>query len=484
MSIRSTDSGTGIGHVMRRTLSPAWKSLLAVFISITLCLGTAAPEAYAEVRKADIILGWSVDSRGLSVAQCPSIDAQYALVVGADGTVFFERDAYTAAQIASITKVMTGIVAIENAPLDTTITVSSRAASVGESSASLQAGDTMSLELALQAMLLSSGNDAAVAISECIGRLIAQQSGNDPSGISDSDAEQIFIDKMNSRAAELGCMDTFFENAHGLDDEGYEGEQHSTAYDLGILSRVAMAMPAFRNTVAMLDATITVNRADGTLAEIALSSTDDMLRNGFEGACGIKTGYTALAGQCFAGAATRNGIELYAIVLNSSSQSQRFTDAETLLDWAFSHLVEYPVVHSQKTASMTVGGQSATVPIVAEVAHTDWIDKTVKATVADPNQTISVFDLNGNISQKVEFEELSGNIEAGDKVGTLTLKQRNNDIVSVDLIACESVAAPDLFEGIGIWWDRLFRGFTGGSKVAESTIVNETPLIVDKTGSL
>ena len=113
-------------------------------IGICICclsLSSVTGAAYADVRKADVVLGTTVDVRGLSVSQCPSIDAEYAVVMSQDGTVYFERNATRATQIASITKIMTSLVALENADLNSQISVSARAASVGESSASLQTGD-------------------------------------------------------------------------------------------------------------------------------------------------------------------------------------------------------------------------------------------------------------------------------------------------------------------------------------------------------
>ncbi|MEG0218121.1 MAG: D-alanyl-D-alanine carboxypeptidase, partial [Raoultibacter sp.] len=103
------------------------------------------------------------------------------------------------------------------------------------------------------------------------------------------------------------------------------------------------------------------------------------------------------------------------------------------------------------------------------------------ATFADPAAAVSVFDINGNVSQSVSFDTIVGNVRAGDKLGSVTFKQRNVVLATADLIACEDVAAPDLFEGIGIWWDRFFRGFSGKNTVAESVVVNQTPLIVDKS---
>ncbi|MEQ3362194.1 D-alanyl-D-alanine carboxypeptidase family protein [Raoultibacter massiliensis] len=460
-----------------------YASLMACVLVLALGFGLAVPPAYADVRKADVVYGLTVDSRGLSVAQCPSIDAEYALVMDSEGTVYFERNADSPTQIASITKIMTALVALESAPLDTLITTSSRAATVGESSASLLEGDTMTLEIALKALLLSSGNDAAIAIAENVGRLLYEQGGGDASGLSETEAEAVFLERMNGRAAELGCTDTVFENPHGLDDGIWQGDQHSCAADVAIMAQAAMKNEVFRTIVATPNETIEVTRADGTKASLYLESTDEMLKNGFEGACGIKTGFTALAGPSFAGAANRNGVEMYAIVIHSTSEAQRFTDAQTLLDWVFDHTTEYRLVNTSQTASSNAGGSSDEVPVLAEVAHTGWIDRTVKATVADPDQVIDIFDLNGNISQSVEYEELEGNVHAGDKIGTLTFKQRNNVMATVDLIAAEDVDAPDLLEGIGVWWDRLFRGFSGQPSVAENVLYNETPLVIDKANA-
>ena len=149
-------------------MTTAWNkrraSLVACALVFALACGVAVPvPALADVRKADVVYGQTVDARGLSVAQCPNIDAEYALVMDADGTVYFERNATSPTQIASITKVMTAIVALDAVAsgavsLDSTVTVSAAAAAVGESSAGLQEGDAMPLEVALKALLVPSGN--------------------------------------------------------------------------------------------------------------------------------------------------------------------------------------------------------------------------------------------------------------------------------------------------------------------------------------
>lgn len=452
----------------RGPLRPLRTRLVAGALACALALSCAglfpAAPAFAEVRKADVVLGQTVDARGLSVAQCPSIDAAHAIVMDGEGTVYFERDAAAPVQIASITKIMTAIVALEaGVPLDTTVTVSAEAASIGESTAGLQEGDTMTLEAALKAMMIPSGNDAAQAIAESVGALMG--GGYDA-----------FIDAMNEKAAALGMVDSVFENPHGLDYGAYAGNLHSTAADVALMAKHAMGIEEFRSIVDLPSATINVVRADKTGAAIELESTDALLGE-YEGAAGIKTGVTQLAGPSFSFAATLDGRDYFAIVLNSSSEAQRFVDATTLVDWVREHEQDYSLAHSPETATMN----GAAVPLIAEVPHTEWIDKTVKLTLSDSEAFVRIFDLNGNVSQSLEFDEVKGDVRAGDKLGTITFKQRNAVVATADLVACADVAAPDLFEGIGIWWDRLFRGFSGSQQVAPERIVNETPLVVDKT---
>ena len=454
-------------------IGKSWLSVarvcVALFLSFALVLAGISP-VYADVRLADIVYGESVEDRSLSVAQCPSIDAQYAYVMDTEGTVYFQRNADTETQIASITKVMTAIVALENASLDTTITVSAAAAAIGESSASLKEGDVLTLDQALTAMLVSSGNDAALAIAETLGASWA---------VSGQSAVQAFAEKMTEKADQLGMEHSVFENPHGLDFDAYAGSLHSTARDVATMCAHAMQNEVFRGIVRQSSAQVILTR-EGEKAGIDLESTDLMLDE-YEGACGIKTGFTALAGASFAGACERNGKTYIAVVINSSSENQRFTDCETLFDWVFAHQKNYQIINSTETTTITKNGQEQSVPVVAYVAHEGWIDKTIAATVDDPGQTIPLFDLQGNVSQEVEFNKVTEDVHVGDKLGTLTFKQHNEVLATVTIISCEDVAAPNMFEGIGIWFQRIFVGFSHEQTSASSVLVNTTPLIIDRT---
>lgn len=451
--------------------------VLACALAASLSLGAFALPAHAEVRKADLIMGQSVEARGLSVSSAPSIDAAYAMVVDADGTVYFERDADTETKIASITKVMTAIVALDEAQEGTTVTVSATAAAVGESSAELLEGDVLSLPDAIKALLVMSGNDAAEAIAETVGGQLLEaqgQASSDP-----ATCVEAFVAAMNDKAAEIGMEHSLFCNPHGLDDGEYTGDHHSTARDVATMVSYAMRNQTFRDSVDSPTDTITVQR-DGAEATLTLESTDLMLGE-YEGACGVKTGFTDAAGNCFAGAVNRGAGDVYAIVLHSTDETQRFTDTEALFDWYFEHCVTYQLAHAPQTVSTTINGQAGEYPLMADVALADWVDKTVPATIADPSAAVDVFDLDGNVSQEASYETVSGNVHAGDKVGTLTFKQRNEVIATVDLVAAQDATAPGFLEGIGIWWDRFFRSFSGAPAQAESVLYNTTPLIVDKT---
>lgn len=466
--------------MLKENVLPQSKFTFAGILALILAFATvfAYPStAFSDVRKADIVYGETADSRSLPVAQCPDIEADYAIVIDSKGTVYFERDAQSSAQIASLTKIMTAITALDTVEdgivtLDTEVKISAKAASIGESSAGLKKGDVLTLRTALTALLVPSGNDAAVAIAETVGDALANQGSTEKKG------QEAFIAQMNTLANEIGCKDTVFENPHGLDFDEYEGNLHSTAEDMAKIVRYGMKNDTFRQDVNLGNTSITVNR-EGVSTTISLKTTN-VFSDYTKYAIGVKTGYTSLAGACFAGATDNEEQELYAIVLNSSDEAQRFRDAATLTDWVYEHIISYPLANSEETASI----EGKEVAVVAHVAHQDWIDKTVKATLSDPSAAATIFDLNGNVSQSIEFNDLHGDIHIGDKVGTATFKQRNQVIATVDVVACEDVEAPGFFEGIGIWWKRLFMGISGESKVADSVILNELPLLIDKTSAL
>lgn len=447
-------------------------------------------KAHADVLGTDVLAGISIDQRGVSPALCPNISATSAILIDEDGRVLFERNVDQQQHIASVTKIMTAIVALEGFPLDTSITVTEEAAKIGESSAGLQQGDTMTLETALHGLLISSGNDAAISISDTLGGLLRASGGVAPEGYSlpsiqiteDMSNTDIFVAVMNAKAAQLGMNDSLFANAHGLDTGSYDTEMYSTARDVAIMTAYAMKSDTFREIVAKDGYVLDINHADGAAGTIELKSTD-MLIGEYDGACGVKTGYTEQAGYCFAGACSRDDYDIYAIVLNCSSVEQRFGDAEALYEWYYDNCVVYSLANSDVVAPVTLNGETVEAAVVAEVAHQSWLDKTVQATIADPKQCVEVFAFDGNVSQEFTLDDVSGNVTVGQKMGTISFYQHNELIATVDVVAAENVAAPGIIENLKIAWERLWLNIKGEPTCAESVILNETPLIYNRMPS-
>lgn len=462
---------------MKLIFSQNVKSFFIVWLSILLVSACLPVTAFADVRNSDEIKGTSAESLGYTASVLPNISAEYAYVVDQDGQEYFARNAHEKTKIASVTKIMTAIVSLENSDESTRIEVSSGAASIGESSAMLQAGDVLSRDDALRALMICSGNDAAQALAENLGNGILDKMREEGRENLPSNGYDAFIQAMNDKAQELGMNDSRFGNPHGLDFDKYQGDFYSSAYDVSLMSRCAMQSDLFRSIVSTPKATITVTR-NGVETPLELISTDLFLES-YEGACGIKTGFTELAGSCFAGAAKRNDTITYAIILHASDEQQRFTDCKTLLNWVYDNTISYPLVHSTQTVSMTYNNQTQEVPVVAKVSNNSWIDETFDATLQNPSETVEIFALEGNVSQEAVFDDVQGDVRAGQKVGTLSFKQHNEVIAAADIIAAQDCAGPNFFEGVGIFWDRAIRSITGQPTQAASVLVNTTPLVSD-----
>lgn len=462
-------------HHAEHTSSSRYAGFLACVFALVLAFSLWPAAAFGDVLNDDLICGSTVEQRSLNSSSCPSVNATRVFVATDDGEVYFERNADEQANIASVTKVMTALVALQYGDLsETKITISDNAASIGESTAGLQSGDVLALENALKAMMINSGNDAALAIAECMGDSVTDALKEE--GVEDmpNGGVEGFVYAMNKKASELGMKDSLFANPHGLDFDKYNEDMYSTAHDVYLMCKEAMKNDTFKSIVATDATTIPVTRGAAS-AEVALESTDTLLGT-YDGACGVKTGYTEKAGECFAGAFTKDDQLIYCIVLNSDSEAQRFTDATTLAEWFETNNMTYPLIHSEESTTYTKDDQEVSVPVVAHVASTGWIDKTFKATLADPEAAVNVFALEGNISQEFHLDDVSGSVKAGDKVGTVDFYQHNEVVSTQDVVAAEDCAAPNFFEGIGIWWQRLFMDDSQQS-VAESVIVNTTPLI-------
>ena len=236
------------------------------------------------------------------------------------GTILYEKNADQQMPIASITKVMTLLLTFEavhdgRIAMDTLVPVSEHAYHMGGSQIWLEPGEQFTLDEMIKAICVSSANDAAVAVAELVG-------GSEPG----------FVQMMNARAAELGMVNTTFHNACGLDTEGHL----STAHDVAIMSReILNTCPEVLHYTGIWTDTL---RGGAT----QLVNTNKLLKR-YNGITGLKTGTTSGAGVCISASATRDGLDLIAVVLGSLSSSERFTAATTLLDYGFAAYAAVPL---------------------------------------------------------------------------------------------------------------------------------------------
>ena len=467
--------------MMSRLSTPRF--FIAALLSAALAVFALCPSvALAYVSDADIVAGKPMSERDLTVAQQIDIDAPFACMIDNYGTIYFERGAHEPLKIASMTKIMTAIIALENSSPNDILTVSYRAATVGESTANLREGDQLTMFNMLCCALIPSGNDAATAIAEFIGEkalALGWDLGLEDGQEVPTDPWDAFICLMNKKAREMELEDTLFTNPTGLDDGVWYGDQHSTPYDVCLMAKYAMQFDDFRRIVRSTGTVIDIVR-DGETRQLELTTTDWFLAS-YAYANGVKTGSTDYAGYCFVGSSQYLDLELYASVLLCDNETSRFNDVQIMHVWGFNHRITFTPVNSSEKVAVTIDGVSREVPLFAEVAHPGWIDKTFKTYAEDPDEVLTLFDVDGNLTQQIVFEDLTGNIRAGDVVGHVNFMQHNEIVCTKNIIAAEDCPAPDMFQSIRIWVDRLKLQFQGKDTVAITRVTNSVPRILDRT---
>ena len=295
-------------------------------------------------------------------AGVPNVTARAYYVVDAQtGDVLAQKNANLRVPIASITKLMTVLVALDRpGPLTATVTVTHDAAEVGESSINLHAGERLTVRELLEGALIQSANDAADALADRFGP-----------------GEAAFVAQMNAKARELGLRGTHFARPDGLDAPAH----FSTARDVTKLAEAAMRIPAVRAIVRRRTATITGGRT--------LHTWNDLLGQ-FRGLVGVKTGHTGGAGWCQVAEVRRDGLDVYATILGSPTRGQRNADLAALLRWAFA--VERPAwVIAPKRVYVRVPTEYGRdpIPLVARraVSRPVRIDRPLTERVVAPTAT-------------------------------------------------------------------------------------------------
>ncbi|MGQ0678570.1 MAG: D-alanyl-D-alanine carboxypeptidase family protein [Actinomycetota bacterium] len=272
----------------------------------------------------------------------PSLQAASAILVAGDGTVLWEQNSRSRRAIASTTKIMTALVAIERTRPGDTVTASPRAEAVGATDAlvtelELVAGERLTVEQLLYGLLLPSGSDAAVALAEHVGGSV-----------------EAFASLMNGKAQQIGAMDSNFTNADGLDDPG----AYSTAADLAIMTRAAMEKDLFRTIVATL--TLDIPRAGSSEPRRLVNR--NLLLGSFEGADGVKTGNTRNAGRSLVASATRGSEERIAVVLGSPDP---IAESALILQYGFDAFHKVEITRAGQRWGQVTYGDGTTLDLVA-----------------------------------------------------------------------------------------------------------------------
>lgn len=349
----------------------------------------------------------------------PEVSAQSAVVLTADtGAVLFEKDGHTPRPVASTTKIMTALLALEAAQEqgDPLVDITQEMVAVEGSSMGLQAGDSISLTGLAAGMLLASGNDAANAAALYL----------------DGSLES-FAARMNQRAAALGMEDTHFVTPSGLDGEDAQGLGHlSTAYDMALLARAALEDQAFRQLCS--SPSLAVEFAE-PVKRVTYTNHNKLLTQ-YQGCVGVKTGFTKEAGRCLVSAAERDGALLIAVTLNAPND---WEDHAALLDYGFTQVEPY---------QLAGGDVRLTVPVVGS-----------------PVEAVSLRGSNGGevtlpLGQGAQVERvvhapkfLYAPVEAGEQVGEICWYLEGQLLGSAPLTAAG--AAP-LQEKAPSLWERLF----------------------------
>lgn len=366
---------------------------ITLLLSISLIFASFACPAYAE-------------------ALVPDVKSAFLLEPSTD-TVMYEQNENERLQIASITKIMTMLIIMEKIDsgelnLTDMVTASAHAQSYGGSTMFLEAGEQFAVSDMLKGIAVASANDGCVAMAEHI-------SGN----------TEAFVELMNKRAQELGMENTHFVNCNGLDDDVDVSEAYSTAKDVAIMSKELIKYKKiFDYTTIWTD-----SLRDG---KFLLANTNKLIRN-YKGATGLKTGSTTKAGCCLSATASRDGMELIAVILGAPNSDLRFSSASKLLDYGYAN---YSI------SKMAEKGEPIGTVMVS------WgTEKVVPAEASETYNVVNKKSEQQEIEKSVNMKNrVSAPVKKGDKLGEITFTKDGKTVKTVDIVASEDVAKKGFFK--------------------------------------
>ena len=331
-------------------------------------------------------------------ANAQGINAKGAVLLEAQsGDVIYGCNKDLRLPMASTTKIMTALVVLENTELDHIVTIEPHMTGIEGSSIYLHEGEKLSVSDLLYALMLESANDAAVALAHHV-----------------CGGTGAFAQKMNDKANELGLKNTHFTNPHGLDDP----EHYTTAYELALIARAAMENPVFREIVSTYKKQIPLNNGEGARV---LINHNRLLRT-YEGAIGIKTGYTKKCGRCLVSCAERDGVTLICVTLNAPND---WSDHASLFDRGFN---EYKSINLARVGDYSV--------------KLNAVNGEKSTFIAENNQDLKVTLKadNINISAVLEAERMYfAPIKKGERVGKIVFYNNEEKIGELALFAKENV---------------------------------------------
>lgn len=391
--------GTGL---KKRVFFGKWvvRAVSVLLVSAMLLLQVSATET-AEVYPYDYAFEefWYEDA-GEAATFTKSIGCKGCLLMEAStGKVLFAENENAALPIASVTKVMATLLIMEaidggRISLSDTVTVSERAASMGGSQVFLEPGEQMTVDDLLKSLIVVSANDATVALAEAV-----------------YGSEEAFIAEMNAKAEALGLENTHFVNTNGLPAEGH----HSSALDVALTTRELLKHETVLNYTNIWMDTIRGGA-------FGLANTNKLIRF-YQGANGMKTGFTSEAGYCLSGTAKRDGMQLIAVVLGAETSADRFALAKQMLDFGF--------------ANYTLGKP---VPELPESVQVEGGEKDYVNLECDPPSLLLGKGAKAKLTQELSIpEKIEAPVQKGAVIGTLTFLSDGVPIASVDVRTGENV---------------------------------------------
>ncbi len=394
-----------------------WKENKRRILSVCLC-GAVTAGAIAGLsqlpKQAPIIIDKStvetVTDVPVSKSEAPfEVAAKGAVLIDAStGEVLFEQDSHTQLPPASVTKVMTMLLVMEAVQdgkihLEDRVTISEHAASMGGSQMYMEAGEMHTVAELMEGVAMASANDGCVALAEFV-----------------AGSEEIFVEKMNQRAAELGMRDTHFVNTNGLP----VADHYSSAYDIALMSQKLYEFEETHQWFTTWQSTITVG-LPGKEKEFGLTNTNKLIK-AYEGCNGIKTGFTSEAGYCLSASATRGDTHLIAVALGSETSKIRNAEIAKLLDYGFANY-ETAVIAEEGQIMGTVLIEKGTPTSVSAVT-------TEKITVLTGKGQKDKLKTEVTISETVPLP-----LDKGQEIGKITLYDEEEKLAEYPLVAAAPV---------------------------------------------